>query len=114
VHRNIEFKSSFCVRKRPQPQEPIDFEFELTPDSPVFIPHLGLTVKISKATQHAALSTQHSQCVELPHGDEPKVILCTTENDISHISRAFDAGANEYVMKPSTAMSSRRNSRSSD
>jgi two-component system, chemotaxis family, chemotaxis protein CheY len=36
----------------------------------------------------------------LPHGDEPKVILCSTENDISHISRAFDAGANEYVMKP--------------
>jgi len=63
---------ALTLRKRPQLHEPIDFEFELTPDTPVFIPHLGLTVKISKATQHAALSTQHSQCVELPHGDEPR------------------------------------------
>jgi len=30
----------------------------------------------------------------------PKVILCTTENDLSHIQRALTAGADEYVMKP--------------
>ena len=33
-------------------------------------------------------------------GDEPKVIFCTTENDIEHITRAITAGANEYIMKP--------------
>ena len=36
----------------------------------------------------------------LPGGDEPKVVFCTTENDIDHISRALAAGANEYIMKP--------------
>lgn len=33
-------------------------------------------------------------------GDAPKVVFCTTENDISHIQRAMQAGANEYIMKP--------------
>ena len=35
-----------------------------------------------------------------PGGDEPKVIFCTTENDVAHIREAIDAGADEYVMKP--------------
>lgn len=33
-------------------------------------------------------------------GQEPKVIFCTTENDVEHIARAISAGANEYIMKP--------------
>src|SRR2546428_10810070 len=36
----------------------------------------------------------------LPGGDLPKVVFCTTENDKDHISRALDAGANEYIMQP--------------
>jgi two-component system chemotaxis response regulator CheY len=36
----------------------------------------------------------------LPDGEAPKVVFCTTENDIDHISRALNAGANEYIMKP--------------
>jgi two-component system chemotaxis response regulator CheY len=36
----------------------------------------------------------------LPGGDAPKVVFCTTENDIDHISRALAGGANEYIMKP--------------
>src|SRR5919204_362047 len=36
----------------------------------------------------------------LPGGDTPKVVFCTTENDIDHISLALSAGANEYIMKP--------------
>ena len=35
-----------------------------------------------------------------PDGDKPKVIFCTTENDVAHIRQAIDAGADEYVMKP--------------
>ena len=31
---------------------------------------------------------------------QPKVVFCTTENDISHIRAAIAAGADEYVMKP--------------
>jgi two-component system, chemotaxis family, chemotaxis protein CheY len=36
----------------------------------------------------------------MPGGDAPKVVFCTTENDMDHISRALHAGANEYIMKP--------------
>ncbi|HEX2654225.1 MAG TPA: response regulator [Xanthobacteraceae bacterium] len=36
----------------------------------------------------------------LPNGDHPKVVFCTTENDVVHIARALHAGANEYIMKP--------------
>ena len=32
--------------------------------------------------------------------DQPKVVFCTTENDIAHIRAAIEAGADEYVMKP--------------
>ena len=44
---------------------------------------------------------------ELPVGvgidavsDQPKVVFCTTENDMAHIRAALEAGADEYVMKP--------------
>lgn len=33
-------------------------------------------------------------------GNRPVVLLCTTENDVSRISEAMGAGANEYMMKP--------------
>ena len=36
----------------------------------------------------------------LPGGDVPKVVFCTTENRMDHISRALHGGANEYIMKP--------------
>jgi len=40
------------------------------------------------------------QLRNLPNGDKPVVIFCTTENDIHRISEALKAGANEYIMKP--------------
>ena len=33
-------------------------------------------------------------------GAQPKVIFCTTENDVGQITRAISAGASEYIMKP--------------
>lgn len=36
----------------------------------------------------------------LPNGTDPKVVFCTTENDVGHIARAIHAGADEYIMKP--------------
>ena len=33
-------------------------------------------------------------------GQAPKVVFCTTENDLAHIQEALSAGANEYIMKP--------------
>ncbi len=35
-----------------------------------------------------------------PGGAEPKVIFCSTENDVDHIARAFEVGGDEYIMKP--------------
>jgi len=35
-----------------------------------------------------------------PGGEKPKVVFCTTENDIGHIAKAMRAGADEYIMKP--------------
>jgi len=35
-----------------------------------------------------------------PGGMKPKVVFCTTENDVAHIARAIHAGADEYIMKP--------------
>ncbi|MEJ1160897.1 response regulator [Prosthecomicrobium sp. N25] len=35
-----------------------------------------------------------------PGGTDPKVVFCTTENDVAHIAKAMRAGANEYIMKP--------------
>ncbi len=37
---------------------------------------------------------------QLPGGDQPKVLFCTTEADLTHIKEALAAGANEYIMKP--------------
>jgi two-component system chemotaxis response regulator CheY len=36
----------------------------------------------------------------MPGGLRPKVVFCTTENDVAHIARAIHAGADEYIMKP--------------
>jgi two-component system chemotaxis response regulator CheY len=37
---------------------------------------------------------------QMPGGKRPKVVFCTTENDIAHIAKAMRAGADEYIMKP--------------
>ena len=41
-----------------------------------------------------------SRCAGCPAATAPKVVFCTTENDVAHIARALHAGANEYIMKP--------------
>ena len=40
------------------------------------------------------------QLRRMPDGAKPKVVFCTTENDVAQIARAVHAGADEYVMKP--------------
>jgi two-component system chemotaxis response regulator CheY len=40
------------------------------------------------------------QLRRLPDGAAPKVVFCTSENDVAHIARAMHAGADEYIMKP--------------
>jgi two-component system chemotaxis response regulator CheY len=41
-----------------------------------------------------------TQLRQRPGGNKPKVVFCTTENDVAHIREAISAGADEYVMKP--------------
>jgi two-component system chemotaxis response regulator CheY len=36
----------------------------------------------------------------MPGGDIPVIIFCTTENEMSFITKAVLSGANEFVMKP--------------
>ena len=33
-------------------------------------------------------------------GRKPKILFCTTENDVAHIARAMHAGVDDYIMKP--------------
>lgn len=33
-------------------------------------------------------------------GKEPKIVMCTTENEFKRITEALEEGANEYIMKP--------------
>ena len=33
-------------------------------------------------------------------GGTPRVVFCTTENDLAHIQEAISSGADEYIMKP--------------
>jgi two-component system chemotaxis response regulator CheY len=37
---------------------------------------------------------------QMPGGERPKVIFCTSEYDIAHIASAMHAGADEFMMKP--------------
>lgn len=37
---------------------------------------------------------------QMPNGTSPKVVFCTSQNEIAQITRALEAGADEYIMKP--------------
>jgi two-component system, chemotaxis family, chemotaxis protein CheY len=37
---------------------------------------------------------------QLDGGQYPKVIMCTTQTDVEHVKQAFDAGADQFIMKP--------------
>lgn len=36
----------------------------------------------------------------LDNGNTPRILFCTTENDVSQIARAIHSGADEYLLKP--------------
>lgn len=50
----------------------------------------------------------------LPGGKDPKVVLCTTENNFSHIAQAMAAGADEYIRNRSMKISLKKNLRWSE
>ena len=36
----------------------------------------------------------------MPGGDRPRVVFCSTEQDVGQIARALHAGADDFLMKP--------------
>jgi two-component system chemotaxis response regulator CheY len=36
----------------------------------------------------------------MPGGEHPKIVFCLTENDLTGIARAMNAGATDYILKP--------------
>ena len=50
--------------------------------------------------EHGRLRIPAVAAPDCPAATAPKVVFCTTENDVAHIARALHAGANEYIMKP--------------
>jgi two-component system, chemotaxis family, chemotaxis protein CheY len=42
------------------------------------------------------------QLRQAPGGESPRVIYCSTENDVVHIAGAMRSGANMFMMKPFT------------
>jgi two-component system chemotaxis response regulator CheY len=37
---------------------------------------------------------------QMPGGEKPKIVFCSTEHDVSLVARAMHAGADEFLMKP--------------
>ena len=37
---------------------------------------------------------------QMPGGRKPKVLFCTSENDVAHVARAMHAGADDHILKP--------------
>ena len=80
----------FAVREARNGAEAIDLCQESMPD----VILLDWNMPVMNGLEFITLLRQGS------HADQPKVVFCTTENDIAHIRAAIEAGADEYVMKP--------------
>ncbi|MGB7373871.1 response regulator [Pontixanthobacter sp.] len=90
VSRHILESLNFTVEEAENGQQGIDLCQAAMPDAVLLDWNMPVMTGIEFVTQ---LRT-------LPGGHAPKVVFCTTENDMAHIREAIDAGADEYVMKP--------------
>lgn len=90
VARHILESLSIDVNEAQDGREALDFCEETVPD----VVLLDWNMPIMNGLEFLHELTRR----RLPQ--PPKVIFCTTENDVDHIRAAVDAGADEYVMKP--------------
>lgn len=90
VSRHILESLDFAVAEAENGQEGLDHCDREMPD----VVLLDWNMPIMSGIEFIGLLRQR------PRGDVPKVVFCTTENDVAHIREAISAGANEYVMKP--------------
>ncbi len=90
VSRHILESLGFAVDEAENGQEGIDYCKQRMPD----VVLLDWNMPVMTGIEFITLLRQQ------PGGDKPKVVFCTTENDVAHIREAISAGADEYVMKP--------------
>ncbi|WP_029005607.1 response regulator [Azorhizobium doebereinerae] len=90
VARRILEDLSFSVREAADGQAALQSCEELMPDGIL----LDWNMPVMEGIEFLQVLRQREG------GDVPRVIFCTTNNDIEHITRAIEAGANEYIMKP--------------
>ncbi|MCF8474162.1 MAG: response regulator [Emcibacter sp.] len=90
VARRILEELSFDIREAVDGKEALDSCHEMLPDVVLLDWNMPVMngLEFLKALRASA------------GGDKPVVVFCTTENDMSHISAAISAGADEYIMKP--------------
>ncbi len=90
VARRILEDLSFSVREAADGQAALDSCAEVMPDGIL----LDWNMPVMEGLEFLLELRQREG------GDAPRVIFCTTNNDIEHITKAIAAGANEYIMKP--------------
>lgn len=90
VSRHILETLGFAVEEAENGQEGLDRCIASMPD----VVLLDWNMPVMTGIEFITHLRQH------PGGDKPKVVFCTTENDVAHIREAIGAGADEYVMKP--------------
>ena len=90
VARRILEGLSFATREAADGQEAVDRCREAMPDAVL----LDWNMPVMNGLEFLKALRQ------MPGGDAPIVVFCTTENDLSHIQEAIMAGANEYIMEP--------------
>ena len=90
VARHILEAMNFEVREAGDGREALDSCIESIPD----VVLLDWNMPVMSGMEFLKMLRQRG------HSDQPKVVFCTTENDMAHIRAALEAGADEYVMKP--------------
>jgi two-component system chemotaxis response regulator CheY len=90
VARHILEALDFTVSEAADGREALDRCAEASPD----VILLDWNMPVMSGMEFLKLLRQRG------HSDQPKVVFCTTENDMAHIRAALEAGADEYVMKP--------------
>ena len=90
VARRILEGLHFAVEESGSGQEALDSIRRVMPDA----------ILLDWATPSAAGTEFLRALRREPGGDKPIVIFCAIENEISMISEAIRAGANDYIMKP--------------
>jgi two-component system chemotaxis response regulator CheY len=90
VARNVLEGLDFAVREAEDGEEALDACSTEMPDAIL----LDWNMPVMTGPEFLALLRASAG------GDAPKVIFCSSKNDLDHIAAAMAAGGDEYIMKP--------------